>query len=230
MKCIACILMIAASVAVGFAQKGEKEFSSALMQDTCEFVATGKNTYFILEPGYQLTVEDKSGGKLVITVLNDTKKIGNVETRLVEENESKNGKTVEISRNFFAVCKQNGGVYYFGEETDIYKNGKATTGEDSWTATGKNKAGLAMPALPLLGARYYQEIALGVAMDRAEILSTSETLKTPLQTFTNCLKTLETTPIEPLEKEYKIYAPGIGLIKDEDMLLVKYGFVAKART
>ena len=230
MKVTNLILIILTSVVFAAAQSGEKAFTESLMQDTCEFATTGKNTYFILEPGYQLTLEDKSGGKLVITVLNDTKKIGNVETRIVEENESKNGKTIEISRNFFAVCKQNGGVYYFGEETDIYKNGKATSGEDSWTATGKNKAGLAMPALPLLGARYYQEIAPGVAMDRAEILSTSETLKTPLQTFTNCLKTVETTPIEPLEKEYKIYAPGIGLIKDEDMLLVKYGFVAKART
>ena len=207
------------------AQIQDKQFSTDLMQGTCEFATTGKNTYFILEPGYQLTLEDKSGGKLVITVLNDTKKIGNVDTRVVEENESKNGKTIEISRNFFAVCKQNGGVYYFGEETDIYKNGKATSGEDSWTATGKNKAGLAMPALPLLGARYYQEIAPGITMDRAEILSTSETLKTPLQTFTNCLKTVETTPLESDEKEYKLYAPGVGLIKDEEMLLVKYGYL-----
>ena len=225
MKCIVCILMIATSVAVGFAQKGENEFSSALMQDTCEFTTTGKNTYFILEPGYQLTLEDKSGGKLVITVLNDTKKIGNVETRVVEEDESKNGKTVEISRNYFAVCKQNGGVYYFGEEVDIYKDGKIDSHDGAWEATGKNKSGVAMPGLAMLGARYYQEIAPGIAMDRAEIISISETLKTPAGTFTNCLKTLETTPIEPKDLEYKLYAPGVGLIKDEEMLLVKYGFV-----
>ena len=28
-----------------------------------------------------------------------------------------------------------------------------------------------------------------------------------------------------LEKEYKIYAGGIGLVKDDELLLVKYGFV-----
>ena len=202
-----------------------RDFTESLMQDTCEFASTGKNTYFILEPGYQLTLEDKAGGKLIITVLNDTKKIGSVETRVVEENESKNGKTVEISRNFFAFCKQNGGVYYFGEEVDIYKDGKVVKHEGAWEATGNNKAGVAMPGLVLLGARYYQELAPGAAMDRAEIVSTSETFKTPAGTFTNCLKTLETTPLEPLEKEYKLYAPGIGLIKDEEMLLVKYGFI-----
>ena len=219
--------MIVTFAAMGAAQRTEKDFSSALMQDTCTFSSNGRNTYFILEPGYQLTLEDKSGGRLVVTVLNETKKIGDVETRVVEENESKNGKTVEVSRNFFAVCHQNGSVYYFGEETDIYKDGKVVDHEGSWQATGNNKAGVAMPGLPLLGARYYQEIAPGAAMDRAEIVSTAESLTTPAGRFSNCLKTLETTPLEAGEKEYKMYAAGIGLIKDEDMLLVKYGFVKK---
>jgi hypothetical protein len=162
---------------------------------------------------------------LVVTVLSETRKIGNVETRIVEENESENGKTIEISRNFFAFCRQSSSVYYFGEEVDLYKNGKMTKGKDAWTAEGKNRAGVAMPGLVLLGARYYQEIAPGVAMDRAEIISTSETKQTPAGAFTNCLKTEETTPLEPKEKEYKLYAPGIGLIQDEDLVLTKYGFV-----
>ena len=59
-----------------------------------------------------------------------------------------------------------------------------TAGEDAWTAEGENKAGVAMPGLALLGARYYQEIAPGVAMDRAEIVSTSETKQTPAGNFT----------------------------------------------
>lgn len=221
---IGVVLAASVYVVVGQADKA-REFSDSLMQDTCEFTTTGKNTYFILEPGYQLILEDAAGGRLVITVLNETKKIGRVETRVVEENESKNGKTIEISRNFFAVCRQNGGVYYFGEEVDIYQNGKITSHEGAWEATGRNKPGVAMPGLVMLGARYYQEIAPGVAMDRAEIVSTSETLTTPAGKFVNCLKTLESTPVEPKEKEYKLYAPGIGLIKDEEMLLVKHGFV-----
>ena len=202
-----------------------RQFTEDLMQNDCQFETSGRNKYFILEPGYQLTLENKKGGKLVVTVLNETRKIGGVETRVVEENESENGKPVEISRNFFAFCKQTGSIYYFGEEVDIYKNGKMTKGEDAWIAEGNNRAGVAMPGLILLGARYYQEIAPGVAMDRAEIISASETKQTPAGNFTNCLKTEETTPLEPKEKEYKFYAPGIGLIQDEDLLLTKYGFV-----
>ena len=225
MKILLIITIILTAFCFASAQTKDNSFTESLMQDTCEFVTTGKNTYFVLETGYQLTLEDKDGGKLIITVLSDTKRIGNVDTRVVEENESKNGKTVEISRNFFAVCKQNGGVYYFGEEVDIYKDGKITSHEGAWEATGKNKAGVAMPGLALLGSRYYQEIAPGLAMDRAEIVSTSEIVQTMAGKFTNCLKTLETTPIAAGEKEYKLYAPGIGLIKDEEMILVKYGYL-----
>ena len=82
-----------------------------------------------------------------------------------------------------------------------------------------------MPGIILLGAKFYNEIARGVAMDRSEIISISETMKTPAGSFVNCLKTEETTPLEPKAREYKIYAPGIGLIKDENLLLVKYGFI-----
>ena len=205
-----------------------KQFTDSFLQDSCSFQTTGHNNYFILEPGYQLVLEGMEGKdkiKLVITVLKETKKIGNVETRIVEENESANGKTVEISRNFFAFCKQTGSVFYFGEEVDMYKNGKIINHEGAWIAEGNNKAGIMMPGIVLLGARFYNEIAPGVAMDRVEIISLKDTLQTPAGIFYNCLKTEETTPLEPKTKEYKLFTPGIGLIKDGDLLLTKYGFV-----
>ena len=206
----------------------EKEFTASLMQDSCSFSATGRNLYFILEPGYQLVlegIEKNDTTRLVITVLNETKKIGKVETRIVEENESINGRTVEISRNFFAFCKQTGSIYYFGEEVDIYKNGKVISHDGAWTAEGNNKAGIALPGFVLLGSRYYQEIAPGIAMDRAEIISINETQQTPAGKYTNVLKIEETTALEPKDVSYKLYAPGIGLIKDGDLLLKKYGFI-----
>lgn len=217
------ILMLVFSTVSIVAQSGQ--FTEDLRAEDCTFETTGSNRYFILEPNYQLVLENKKGDRLVITVLNETRKIGNVETRVVEENESRNGKPVEISRNFFAFCKQNGSIYYFGEEVDLYKNGRMVRGEDAWTAEGKNRAGVVMPGIALLGAKYFQEIAPGVAMDRAEIISISETKNTLAGNFTNCLKTEETTPLEPKEKEYKIYAPGVGLIQDEDLLLVKHWFI-----
>ena len=80
-----------------------------------------------------------------------------------------------------------------------------------------------MPGLPLVGAKHYQEIAPGVAMDRAEIVSATETFAAPAGAFNNCLKVAETTPLEPNEKEYKYYAPGVGLLQDGSLKLVKYG-------
>ena len=78
-----------------------------------------------------------------------------------------------------------------------------------------------MPGTIFLGARYYQEIAPN-AMDRAENVSDNFTLKTPAGTFKNCLRTEETSGLNPKEKYYKTYAPGIGLIQDEDLLLTEY--------
>src|SRR5439155_799831 len=83
------------------------------------------------------------------------------------------------------------------------------------------KFGLIMPGRPLVNARYYQEVAPKVAMDRATILSVSETVKTPAGEFTNCLKVEETTPLERFVTEYKYYAPGIGMVRDGSLRLVK---------
>ncbi|NVO02826.1 MAG: hypothetical protein HXX09_09015 [Bacteroidetes bacterium] len=221
-------LLIGLICAYGQKTDGKKLFTESFYQDSCIFKTSGENMYFILEPDYQLTlqgVDGKDSVKLVITVLNETKKIGNVDTRIVEENESVNGKTVEISRNYFAFCVQTSSMFYFGEEVDIYKDGKIVNHDGAWVAEGKNKAGIGMPGLFLLGSRYYQEIAPGVAMDRAEIMSISDSLKTPCGMFRNCLKTEEGTALNSKEKEYKIYAPGVGLLKDEELLLVKYGYV-----
>jgi len=79
--------------------------------------------------------------------------------------------------------------------------------------------GLMMPGTPLLGARYCEEVAPGVAMDRAVIAGVSETVETPAGKFEGCLKIEESTPLED-GRENKYYAPGIGLIRDGKLRLV----------
>ena len=194
-----------------------------------ELASTGRNPWFVLEPGYQLVLE---GGneQLTITALNETRIVDGVETRVVEERETKGGQVVEVSRNFFAISRQTNSVFYFGEEVDIYRNGKLVNHEGAWLSGEKGaKFGLMMPGIVLLGARHYQEIAPGEAMDRAEIVSVTETFQTPAGEFSNCLKVEETTPLEPDEKEYKRYARGIGLVQDGSLKLVKYGKDAASR-
>jgi hypothetical protein len=205
-----------------------KPYKEPVAFDSCKFGSSGISTYFILEPGYQLILKGADGNdtsQLIITVLKDTKMIGKTETRVVEEKESVNGKLTEISRNFYAICKQTRTIYYFGEEVDVYKNDEIIGHEGSWKAEGTIKAGIVMPGKIVEGAKYNQEMAPGVAMDMVEIISTNETMTAPAGIFNNCLKTLETSLIEPNEKENKFYAPGIGLIYDDGMWLTKYGFV-----
>jgi len=198
-----------------------KKWTSSFGQENCTFSSVGKNRFFILEPGHQLVLESRRE-KVVITVLEQTKKIGSVETRVIEEREEKNGKLVEVSRNFFAICREHGDIFYFGEEVDDYKDGKIVAHSGAWRADEKNsKAGIIMPGTILLGARHYQEIAPN-AMDRAEIIRDDVTMKTPAGTFSNCIRVEETSGLDPDEKCYKTYAPGVGLIQDEDLLLTGY--------
>jgi hypothetical protein len=59
-------------------------------------------------------------------------------------------------------------------------------------------------------------------LDKAEIVSMTEEVDTPAGLFRNCLKTRETTDLEPDVTEYKLYAPGIGLVQDGELKLIKY--------
>lgn len=219
----ALILAIAVVAAAGGglgSQAPDPSFTSRFDVENSELASTGRNPYFILEPGYTLTLEDASV-RLVITVLNDTKVVDGVETRIVEERETEKGALIEVSRNYFTISRRTNSVFYFGEDVDMYKNGKVINHEGAWlSGVAGARFGLMMPGLPLMRARYFQEIAPKVAMDRAEIVSLTENVKTPAGTFTNVLKMEETTPLEPMAKEAKFYALGVGLIQDGDLKLV----------
>lgn len=211
-----------AAAAKTSADKGEWREDFGLAQRSLS--STGKSEFFVLEPGFELVLANDDE-QLTITVLEETRAIGSVTTRVIEEREEKKGKLVEVSRNFFAIDPATGDAFYFGEEVDMYKNGAITSHGGAWLA-GENgaRAGMIMPGKPAIGSRYYQELAPGKAMDRAEIVGLTEMLKTPAGTFHGCLKTREGTALNEKEHETKTYAPGIGLIQDEDLLLVRSGY------
>ncbi len=214
----------------GGTNKQQVGFTDEFFIEDCTFRETGRNPYFILEPGYQLVLagEEKDGTEveLVITVLEDTKEVDDVVTRVVEERESEDGEVKEISRNFFAICEETNSVFYFGEEVDVFEDGQVTHPGEWLAGDGDNEAGIIMPGTILLGARYHQETAPELAMDRAEIVGMDEVVDTPAGEFDEVVKMKETTPIEPGALEYKFHARGVGLIQDEDLKLEEYGFIS----
>jgi hypothetical protein len=75
-----------------------------------------------------------------------------------------------------------------------------------------------MKAAPAVGDFYRQEFALGTAEDLAEVLSLTASVSGVFGgPYTNCLKTKETSPLEPDGLEYKFYCSGVGNVLTNDI-------------
>lgn len=203
-------------------------WTDSLMVQKCPvFVPSGSNGYFNINPGHKTVlvgVEGKSGDRLnlTITVTPNTKLLGGIQTRAVEERviDTVTGQLKEIAINYFAICKPTNSVYYFGEYTTDYENGTVVGHEGSWShGSGNQHGGLIFPGTVLLGSRYYVEVAPGVALDRAEIVDLNAKVVTPIGVF-HGVRTNESTPLQPNATEYKIYDSTVGLVYDHGLLLV----------
>jgi hypothetical protein len=217
----------------------ERAYTDEFPLEDCKFKPRGGNPFFSLRPGRQLYLSNQqcfAAGKceeleeVWITVLSRTKTITlredgqarRITTRVVEEQETADGELVEISRNFFATCLPSNDVYYFGEQVDIYEDGKIVSHEGQWQA-GHDRAqpGIIMPdSAFLVGARYFQERAPGVALDRAEHTAFDLDVQVPAGRFEDCIRVVETTPLEPGSRSVKVYCPHVGMVADGDLKLM----------
>jgi len=236
------LLAVAATLAIPPATQAQ--FTTDFRLEDCVWSANGtQNPYFKLRPGYRLILEgeEEDGGNTIaallqITVQRELEKITfrsqhgaliTLNARVVEERESKDGELVEVSRNWFARCQHTSDIYYFGESVDIYDGGQVVNHNGSWRA-GVDGAlpGIIMPGTFLLGAKYFQEIAPGVALDRAKNVAMGLRVETDAGTFDGCVKVLETNGLKPAEEgDEKVYCPGIGMVQDADLLLTDFGVV-----
>jgi hypothetical protein len=229
-----CIVLSQAAVA----GNSEPAFTDEFPLEDCSFAPSGGNAFFDLTVGRQLYLSNQqcvASGKcdeleeLWITVLDETREIvltddgrkRRIKTRVVEEMETADGELAEISRNFFATCRPSNDVYYFGEDVDIYEDGEIVSHDGQWLA-GKQRAepGIIMPDSGfLLGSRYFQELAPGVALDRAEHVAFDLEIQTPAGQFDDCIQVTETSPLEPGHESIKFYCPQVGLVSDGDLIL-----------
>lgn len=234
-RLVLVVLLLSTVFAAIAAKKHEKAakpgehgptYTKQFFPTACRFSSDGSNSFFRLDPGYQLVYEgkeDDASVRLVISVLSETLTVNGVETRIVEEREWTGGELAEVSRNYFALCGQTSDLYYFGEDVDNYRGGKIVNHEGSWRAgVAGARQGVLLPGSPLLGSHFYQEIAPGVAMDRARVSQLVERMKVKAGAFEKVLELHESSDLEP-GKSIKFFAPGVGMIKDDELELVEYG-------
>ena len=173
------------------------------------------NPYWPMDPGtrwiYREVDEEGNEQKVVVTVSDQTKKIANgVTARVVRDTVTQDGELIEDTFDWYAQDKE-GNIWYLGENTAEFENGKLVTRGGSFEA-GVDGAlpGIIMPADPEDGMKYRQEYYKGEAEDNGEVLSTDEMAQVPAGQFDNALLTKDTITLEPNVLEYKLYARGVG--------------------
>jgi len=154
---------------------------------------------------------------LISTVLPRSAHVAGIDVLVLEESAYEDGELIERALDFFAQHRD-GTVYYFGEKVDNYEDGKVVDHDGSWLA-GKDGAepGIIMPAHPLVGQKFNQENAPGVAEDQAEVVAVNESVSTLAEDFTGCIRTKDTSPLDQGVVDIKWYCPEIGLVRDEEL-------------
>lgn len=216
----------------------ERAFTTEFNSQDCwyrtrYFTYENPHPYWIMEPGWQVVLEGEDDGEeilLEITVLNQFEWVDGVRTRVIEEREYIDGELYEVSRNFFAICGRTNDIYYFGEDVDFYEDGEIVNHAGAWRAGVDGAvAGIIFPGTVMVGARFFQEVAPDIAEDRAEVMEIG-TKTVGDQTFENVVVFKETSPLDdPCDFSTKYFAPGIGLIKDDDLEFVEAGYVFETR-
>jgi len=215
----------AAGLALAPAQAGNKKWTSEFPGEN-SFATCGDNYILPLIPGlFQVLETPNHRVKVVVTVTDKTKIVDGADTRIVTEVEYHDGALTEVTKNYEAISKKTNAVYYFGEFATQYKDGQVVGHSGSWLA-GENGAqfGMLMPGVPLLGAKFLQENAAPIALDRSQIIEEGVTIDTPAGALKNCLRVYDTDGLDKAAPpENKIYCHGIGNVVDEKLIVVKYG-------
>jgi hypothetical protein len=187
--------------------------------DPTNFTTTIDNPYFPLVPGTTFTYATPNGGNVdVFAVTHDTIVVNGVTCVVVHDSVYTDGELTEDTLDFFAQDRE-GNVWYFGENTAEFENGLLATIEGSFlSGVNNDKAGIIMKAHPAPGDFYRQEFSLGNAEDYAETVNLDSRVVVPYGRFDNCLKSQETTPLEPDALEDKYYAPGVGNVLTVDLV------------
>jgi hypothetical protein len=179
--------------------------------DPTKFVAAVDNPLFPLVPGTTLTYV---GGEETIEfqVLAEKKQVAGVSATVIHDVVKVNGEIIEDTFDWFAQ-DETGAVWYLGEDTKELSGGQVTSTHGSWEAgVDGAKPGYIIPPNPTVGLKFRQEYYACEAEDFGEVLDLDASVTVLAGSYTGCLKTRDTTPLEPALKEEKYYCPGVGTV------------------
>jgi hypothetical protein len=176
--------------------------------DPSRFTSEIDNPWFPLRPGTRWTYREVDA---------DWKRIAGIDARVVRDTVRQDGQVLEDTFDFYAQ-DDDGNVWYMGEDTAEFEDGRIATREGSFEAgVDGAQAGIAMPGHPRPGQRYRQEFRKGEAEDQGAVLSTDELVEASIGRYQHAVLTRDTNPLEPHVSEYKLFAEDVGLVLTLDV-------------
>ena len=219
----AVVVLLVASVVAGCGgDAGLPQGSEPVDLDPADFTIEIDNLYWPMRPGsgwvYREIAGDGAVQRVDVKITGRTKRIANgVEARVVRDVVTQGGEPVEVTDDWYAQDSE-GNIWYLGEDTAEYENGKVVSTEGSWEAgVDGAQPGVAIPTDPQVGMTYRQEYYAGVAEDEAKVLSLDEQVGVPFGHFKDVLMTKDLNPLEPRVLEHKFYARGVGPVLTLDI-------------
>jgi len=185
--------------------------------DRANFVSTIDNPFFPLKPGTTFVyegVKDGDSQRDEVVVTRRTKVVLGIPCVVVEDTATHGGTLLEKTEDWYTQ-DANGNVWYFGEDTAEYENGKLASTEGSWQAgVDGAQPGIVMPAHPNVTDSFRQEYYPGQAEDTFWIVSLAQSVTVPFGHFDDALLSLEFTRLEPKVIDEKEYVRGVGLVRE----------------
>jgi hypothetical protein len=187
-----------------------------------QFTNPRQNPYFPLKAGTVFHYRGTDDGEKFterVEVTNRTKKIQGVTTTVVRDVLRRaDGSLAEKTEDWYAP-DHHGNVWYFGEKTATYdESGHLESREGSWQAGVDGAvAGTIMLADPKPTDAYRQEFYRGHAEDQAWIVERDISTTIPYGKVHDVVRSFEWTRLEKKVMSEKLYAPGLGIVRERDM-------------
>ena len=223
---IVAVLVLAGSIGAPASRSAAKTAQGTpvpVLPPPGDFVTRIDNKYLPLRPGTTFLYRGTEQGKarrVSVFVTHKTKMILGIRATVVLDQVLAGGKREEKTFDWYAQDKR-GNVWYLGENSSDFVNGKWVRSDGSWEA-GVNgaKAGIVMQANPSLADVYRQEYYAGHAEDMAKVLSRNKSVSVSYGSFEHALETSEWTPLERGVLEHKYYVKDVGNVRT---IMVKGG-------